>query len=221
MSDLQNAADWSTLEHLVLDFGGVLYQIDHQATASAFAKLGATDFLEHYAHGQQSPLLDQIEVGGISEDGFLQALLAQCTPGTSMDDVRTAWSAVLIGLRTGIVPVLQDLAKHYDLVLFSNTNALHAAHFERQILAQHGRAFSDAFRQIIYSHRLGYRKPNLQAYRAVSQQFDIRSSRCFFVDDTAINVRAAMEAGWSAALHDPHASSLKEWLRQLGCPIWD
>lgn len=221
MNALQNAPDWTAVEHFILDFGGVLYEINHQATAEAFSQLGADRFLDQYAHGRQSPLLDRLECGQVSDDVFLPSLLDMCAPGTTQAEVQHAWLAVLIGLRPGIVPVLQDLAGHYDLILFSNTNALHAAHFERQILEAHGRAFSDAFQHIIYSHRLGQRKPQPEAYRLVTRQLQLSSKRCFFVDDTAENVLAAQQAGWSSALHQPHEASLKGWLKELGCPIWD
>ena len=101
--------DWTTLEHLVLDFGGVLYRIDHQATAQAFAELGADGFLEQYAHGAQSTLLDDLECGQISDGAFLAQLQGQCHITTSIDEVRAAWQAVLLDLRPDTIPVLQDL----------------------------------------------------------------------------------------------------------------
>ena len=212
--------DWTKVDHLVLDFGGVLYQIDHQATADAFAVLGAAGFIEQYAHGRQSALLDQMERGQLSAHDSLLALQDLCRPGTPLEAVQDAWNAVLIGLRPGIVPVLQDLAQHFELVMFSNTNAVHAAHFERQILDEHGRAFSDTFRQIVYSHRLGHRKPDRAAYDAVCTQHGLKAKRCFFVDDTLDNVTGARAAGWAAALHNPHTASLQDGLREMGCPIW-
>ena len=213
--------DWTTLQHVVLDFGGVLYRIHHQATAQAFSTLGATGFIEQYAHGTQSPLLDDLECGLISDAAFLKALQGQCHFGTSLEEVRAAWQAVLLDLRPDIIPVLEDLATHYDLLLFSNTNALHAAHFERQILDAHGRSFSDCFRQIVYSHRLGLRKPDVASYKAVASKFQLRPKLTFFVDDTPANVEGARQAGWLAGLHDPQQNTLKSWLQTMGCPIWD
>ena len=32
--------DWKQLDHIVLDFGGVLYEIDHTKTIDAFGRLG-------------------------------------------------------------------------------------------------------------------------------------------------------------------------------------
>lgn len=218
MNVLPHPPDWTNIHHLVLDFGGVLYRIDHAATARAFADLGAEAFLDQYAHGRQSPLLDDLECGRVSERAFLMDLQAMCNPGTPIEAVREAWKAVLIDLRPGILPVLQELSARFDLVLFSNTNALHATHFERQILDAHGSAFSDCFRQIVYSHRLRLRKPDPAAYKAVADQFDLDAKRTFFVDDTLENVDGARQARWMAELHNPRSHSLEAWLKELGCP---
>jgi len=208
--------DWRPIRHLVLDFGGVLYHIDHRATASAFHDLGFERFESLYDHGNQSSLMDDLECGITSEDEFLLALRNRCREGTSIEDVKKAWNAVLIGLRPEVVPLLKKLASRFDLILFSNTNALHAEFFERQILSQHGKTFGQAFRQIIYSHRLGHRKPSAKAYREVERQFDIAPEGTLFIDDTKINVLGAIEAGWTAAHHEPNHMSLVELLGQLG-----
>ena len=104
--------------------------------------------------------MDDLECGNITDQEFMLALQNRCRPGTSIEHVRDAWNAVLLEPRPEVVPLLKKLASRFDLLLFSNTNALHAEFFERQILADHGKAFGQAFRQIIYSHRLGLRKPN-------------------------------------------------------------
>ena len=204
--------DWRPIRHLVLDFGGVLYHIDHSATASAFHDLGFARFESLYDHGNQSSLMDDLECGIASDDEFLLTLKNRCQAGTSIEDVKKAWNAVLVGLRPEVVPLLKKLASRFDLILFSNTNALHAEFFERQILSQHGKTFG----QIIYSHRLGHRKPSAKAYREVERQFDIAPEGTLFIDDTKVNVLGAIEAGWMAAQHEPNHMSLMELLGQLG-----
>lgn len=207
--------DWRPIRHVVLDFGGVLYRIDHSATANAFAELGFDNFHSLYAHGGQSRLMDDLECGNITDQEFLLTLQNRCRPGTTDRQVREAWNAVLLELRPEVLPLLDRLATRFDLLLFSNTNALHAEHFERQILQTHGKRFAHAFRQIIYSHRLGYRKPQLKAYREVERHFGLNPAQTLFIDDTHLNVRGAIKAGWTAVHHEADALSLEALLRQL------
>ena len=123
--------DWRPIRHVILDFGGVLYRIDHRATASAFHALGFERFESLYDHGKQSGLMDDLECGIATEDEFLLALRNRCREGTSIAEVKDAWNAVLTRLRPEVLPLIKKLASRFDLLLFSNTNALHAAHFEQ------------------------------------------------------------------------------------------
>ena len=123
---------------------------------------------------------------------------------------------MLIGLRPNLIPLLKKLADQFDLILFSNTNALHAEHFEKQILHENGKAFQEAFKQIIYSHRLGHRKPDLKAYREVERQLGLSPRATLFIDDTLSNVHGADSAGWTAVHHQPEHISLQNLLVQLG-----
>jgi len=207
--------DWRPIRHVVLDFGGVLYRIDHTATAKAFAELGFDDFLSLYAHGGQARIMDDLECGNITDQEFILTLQNRCQRGTTKRQVREAWNAVLLELRPEVLPVLDHLATRFDLLLFSNTNALHAEHFERQILTENGKSFAQAFRQIIYSHRLRHRKPQLKAYREVERQFGLNPAQTLFIDDTLINVQGAMKAGWTAVHHEADALPLQELLRKL------
>lgn len=207
--------DWNPIRHVVLDFGGVLYRIDHAATASAFAKLGFDDFLSFYAHGGQSQLMDELECGNITDREFILALQNRCKPGTSEQQVRDAWNAVLLELRPEVLPLLDHLASRFNLLLFSNTNALHAEHFERQILKENGKGFANAFQHIIYSHRLGHRKPQLKAFREVERRFGLNPAQTLFIDDTHINVRGALNAGWTAVHHEADEISLQTLLHKL------
>ena len=81
--------DWREVRHVILDFGGVLYQIDHARTAAAFDALGLHDFAHEYAHQGQSSLVNDLERGLISETQFLGSLQLRCRPGT----IRTQISA--------------------------------------------------------------------------------------------------------------------------------
>lgn len=208
--------DWRPIDHVVLDFGGVLYDIDHQRTASAFEALGFKNFQSLYDHGHQSALLDDLECGSLAEEDFLMTLRNRCAHGASVDDVRDAWNAVLIGLKSDVMPSLQRLGRRFDLLLFSNTNAIHAAHFEQQILNTQGRSFGDAFRQVIYSHRLGQRKPHVGAYETVAAQHGLDPEATLFIDDTLVNVHGARAAGWQAIHYEPKLRSFSQLLDDLG-----
>ncbi|MDB4787296.1 HAD-IA family hydrolase [Flavobacteriales bacterium] len=208
--------DWHQFDHIVLDFGGVLYEIDHNRTAKAFAELGLPNFEQEFRHSQQSDLFNAIETGGIDENDFLNSLRDRCDKGTTNEDVLEAWNALLIGLRPEAMPWLKTLNHQFDVILFSNTNALHAAHFEQQILNSKQQKFPESFRQMVYSHRLGHRKPQVSAFEEVATQFDLNPAKTLLIDDTRANVAGAINAGWSAVYFDLEAHSIGQFLRGIG-----
>jgi putative hydrolase of the HAD superfamily len=208
--------DWQNIRHVVLDFGGVLYEIDHLRASDAFAALGFQNFGLEYRHGSQSNIFDQLERGEVSEQEFLDRLKARCDDGTTIEQVKKAWNALLIGLRPDALPWLQSLSRHFDLLLLSNTNAIHASQFEQEILQSKGRAFSQAFRQIIYSHRLGQRKPEVHTYEQVSRDYQLIPEVTLLIDDTKENVNGAIAAGWSAVHLDLTSFSLSQFVRGIG-----
>ena len=62
-------------ETIIFDLGGVLLDIDYQATTNAFRDLGITDFELHYNQLQQESLFDAFEKGEISGQHFINKLM--------------------------------------------------------------------------------------------------------------------------------------------------
>ena len=208
--------DWRQLDHIVLDFGGVLYEIDHSKTIDAFSRLGYGTIGERFNAKHQDTMFDNLECGEIGDDEFLLSLRNHCSQGTSPEDVRKAWNAMLLGLRPNALPWLESLEQHFDLLLFSNTNAIHAMQFEQDILGSKGRQFAESFRQIIYSHRLGMRKPDTPAFLRVAEEYGLQPENTLFIDDNKDNVSGPITAGWSAVHFDIEHHSLSQFLRGVG-----
>jgi len=70
-------------EALILDFGGVLYDIDYGAPIRAFKDLGVADFAGLYQQSAQSPMFDDLECGRISPDNFYTQMQSHCAPETT------------------------------------------------------------------------------------------------------------------------------------------
>ena len=80
------------LDGVILDFGGVLYDIDYDAPPEAFAKLGDSDFASLYHQASQSPWFDDLETGRLDKDAFTDTWPdavppAQPTPKSTMPGV--------------------------------------------------------------------------------------------------------------------------------------
>jgi FMN phosphatase YigB (HAD superfamily) len=78
-----------------------------------------------------------------------------------------------------------------SLTLFSNNGPL-----EEEVLLRLYPAMFDGFGQLLFSYRLGHRKPGLAAFHAVSERLGAGEIR--FIDDSRANTNVARSLGWTA-----------------------
>lgn len=184
------------VEAIILDFGGVLYNIDYDAPARAFEALGMQNFKEIYSQAAQTDLFDRLEVGSISNDDFLKALQQYTPDGTTIEEVLHAWNVILLDIPKYRIDFVHRLKSRYRMFLLSNTNAIHVEAFERDIDETMGLDyFRSAFEQIHYSNVLGKKKPYPETYLHVCALHGLDPAKTLFIDDSVQHVRGALKAG--------------------------
>ncbi len=185
-------------EALILDFGGVIYQIDHARQQKAFAQAGLNNFDELYSQAQQSPLFADLECGRISGRDFIQLLQAWLGSGFGSEQIEELWNSILVGFPDSNIILLNKLRKKYRLFLLSNTNAIHHQIFIDQFKQSYGYDFDSLFEQTFWSFKMGKRKPDADIYQEVLSKVPIPGAQCLFIDDTRKNVDAAIHSGLPA-----------------------
>lgn len=204
-------------EAVILDFGGVLYDIDYDAPVRAFAALGVEDFAGLYKQAAQSPEFDDLECGRIAPEAFYQFMEAHCAPGTTRQQVIDAWNCILIGMHRSRMALVQALGKQTRLYIFSNTNVIHAHVFEAWIESHYGlSAFRSAFEGIHYSHEMGARKPDPMAFKSLCARHGVAPECSLFIDDSKQHVEGALVAGLETHWHHPVEDDVAIWLANRG-----
>ena len=204
-------------EALILDFGGVLYDIDYDAPVKAFRALGLDDFAGLYHQDAQSPAFDELECGQIAPEVFYSFLEGHCRLGTHRDAVVAAWNSILTGMPPCRIPLVRSLSHQTRLFIFSNTNVIHARVFEAWIEEHMGlSAFRGAFEGIHYSHELGQRKPDPDAFLSLCRQHCLEPSSTLFIDDSEQHVLGAARAGLQTHWHNPVSDDVAIWLQSRG-----
>ncbi|MDG2209403.1 MAG: HAD-IA family hydrolase [Flavobacteriales bacterium] len=202
---------------LILDFGGVLYDIDYDAPVRAFKQLGVEDFAGIYHQAFQSPAFDQLECGRIAPADFYTFLESHCAPGTTRQQVIDAWNCILVGMHASRIEMVRALGKQTRLFLFSNTNVIHAGVFEAWMEEHIGLSpFRNAFEGIHYSHELGFRKPDPASFLALCRQHEVDPAKALFIDDSKQHVEGAEQAGLETHWHAPVTDDVAVWLSQRG-----
>ena len=206
------------LDAVILDFGGVLYDIDYDAPSKAFAALGDVEFASLYHKASQSLWFDALESGKMDRATFYGHLLGRCAPGTTEVQVHEAWCCILTGMPPERAELVAQLGTQTRLFLLSNTNAIHAAEFEQDLARTLPDAsrFWGAFEVAHYSHDLGMKKPDPATFLHVCGLHGLNPAKTLFLDDSIQHVRGAEEAGLVAHHLDLSQGDFASWMAQMG-----
>jgi putative hydrolase of the HAD superfamily len=207
------------IHNVILDLGGVLFDVDYHRTLQAFRRLGVLDIDQRYGQLRQNHTFDALETGQITPKEFLDTVRNWIPEVYLTDDmIIEAWNKMLIGLRPEVITFVEDLTKEYRLFLLSNTNAFHLPELRRMV--PHFPQFEALFERTYYSHEMGLRKPDKAIFEAVLSENDLLAEESLFVDDSPQHVEGALNAGLHSFYHAESfpISSLDTILREYRSP---
>ena len=188
---------------ILFDLGGVLIDIDYQATEQAFVKLGVQDFSARYTQFAQEDLFDLFETGQISPQHFINKLLPITTPGTSPNQVYAAWNEMLGFFPPDKIQFLMNLCKELPIFMLSNTNAIHWELVIQRWKKSSEIPLDEVLDQIFLSHEIKQRKPHPSTFEWVLEQMKMSPDEVLFIDDSPQHVEGAIKAGLNAVLYEP------------------
>lgn len=186
-----------TIKNIVFDWGGVITNIDFDATINAFKALGINNFENYYCKAFQAPLFQQHETGKISVKEFRNSLRSMVPFQISDAEIDNAWFAMLLETPPQNLKLIESLRDHYNIYLLSNTNEIHVSMYDKIFNDKHGldSKFRDLFKKAYYSHEVGFRKPGLEIFEFVLKDENLKPEETLFIDDSIQNIEAANNAG--------------------------
>jgi len=186
----------SVIKNLILDLGGVLYDIRYENIADTFRLYGLQDFEKLYVQAGQAPEIDLFEEGKITPAQFRAFIRSLTHNNLSDHQIDDAWNAILIDLPEVRLDVLKKLQEKYRVFLFSNTNKINQIEFERFVTEKFGEnIFETHFDKAYYSHTLGIKKPKKEAFQKICDEQHLIPSETLFIDDTERHILGAQKAG--------------------------
>ncbi|MDP5170917.1 MAG: HAD family phosphatase [Bacteroidia bacterium] len=181
----------ASIRHLLLDLGGVLYEIDIAKTVQTYNGLrhpGAPEI--DYSKASQHAFFDQLDQGKIEIDDFAKGLRDAYQLDAELDLVKQIWMDLLIGVLPGRADDMEQLAQYYNIALLSNTSRFHHDFYRE--------ACDPMFRHmdhLFFSFDMGLRKPDAEIYLAALTQMGWKAEETLFVDDSWTNIEAAQQLG--------------------------
>ncbi len=176
------------IKNLLLDFGGVLININQKLTEEAFINLRYNPSLI------DQQVFDDYERGLLSTPSFLGQLKQAFPDEVSIADIHQAWNKLLLDFPLERLEYIQSFTKDYNLFLLSNTNDMHITAIQQQMGADY-KSFEATFKKLYYSYQMGMRKPDAEIYHKVLEEQNLQPQETFFVDDSETNIMAAAELG--------------------------
>jgi len=156
-------------------------------------------------------LKDPYETGAITCDEFVTQSLNTLKNGLTPECFTRAWEDIF-SLNEPMWEVVRHLnEKGHRLILFSNTNAIHARH----ILATYPE-FS-LFDHHHFSQEVGALKPHDPFYQKALEHYDLVPAETFYLDDLLENIAAGKRFGFQSWQYDfqNHQACL-DWLKRQG-----
>ena len=188
----------------LFDIGNVLLNLHFERFYDAVLPAHLDDFPE-----AMLSLKDPYETGVISDDEFVSRSLNFLKSDLSAEKFSAAWQDIFSPNKP-MWEVAEKLhTEGHRLILFSNTNALHAEKF----LADH--AIFALFHHHHFSQDVGAIKPHPDFYQVAIDEYDLSPKETIYLDDLPENIATGRDFGFQSFQYDlnDHEACL-EWLKE-------
>ncbi len=179
-----------TVQWLLFDLGGVLYEINSDRCNAAFNTFAPAVSL-HSLYETHPAVFHQFDTGKLDPAGFRSFLRAAMQITASDAAIDAAWNQLLVDLFPRRLALLTDLRKQWRLAMLSNTNPIHA----QAIFGKYPQLRA-LFDEIILSYQVGFRKPDAAIFRLATHLLNAPPQHILFIDDLQANIEAAAAAGF-------------------------
>ncbi len=183
-------------QNIIFDLGGVVVDIDPEASFSAIANLGRHPLgMNEFLSTHEKIFLDY-EKGLVDSREFRNQIREALQHGISDEEIDAAWNSMLVDVPLARLQLLEKLKKQYRLFVLSNTNEMHVPAFNKIVEKVSGKAdIAHFFDNVHYSHLMQMRKPEPEIYEAVVAMNGLEPEETLFVDDRHDNILAARAVG--------------------------
>lgn len=204
--------DINKFDAIIFDLGGVIINLDPNATIAAFARLSGKSALEISNAYENADFFKDYEIGALSDSEFRNEIRKSLEINASDQVIDEAWNAMLLNIPFNRITAFKQLKKDYKLFVMSNTNHIHIRKFNKIFDSLNtGDQFTAYFDKVYYSQEIGARKPNANAWTPILAEYKLKANRALFIDDRLDNIEAAK----TLAIQTFHNQELDDWLSLL------
>lgn len=188
---------------VIFDMGGVLVDLDIEGCKAAFRRDLDYDNIDNIIDAcHQKGIWGDLEEGVLPADEFRRIILADSRPGANAHDVDEAMSKILVGIAPYKAELLKKMKEGYDLYMLSNNNSI-CLSYSSAMFTDAGVPLASTFIRCFMSFEMKALKPSADFYKRVMAEIGRPAEEMLFIDDSQVNVDAAVSAGLPAVYYRP------------------
>lgn len=188
---------------IIFDMGGVLVDLDIEGCKDTFRReLDYQNIDKIIDPCHQKGIWGDLEEGVLSAEEFRKTVLAESRPGATYKDVDEAMSKILVGIAPYKTDLLRKMKEGYDLYMLSNNNAI-CLPYSSAMFTEAGVPLATTFIRCFMSFEMKALKPSADFYKRVMAEIGRPSDELLFIDDSQVNVDAAIAAGLPSVYYKP------------------
>ena len=181
------------IKNIIFDLGGVIINLDEEATTNAFKQLFPENFEELHNYLITNNVLLNFETGKITSEDFINVFM-QFDSNQKAHKIINACNSMLLNIPTERIFLLRKLSRKYRVFLLSNTNQIHLKFIDELVKNDFGfNNLAALFEKAYYSHILGLRKPNPQTFLTIVSNNNLKPEETLFIDDSEQHILAAKQ----------------------------
>ena len=178
------------IKNLIFDFGDVFINLNKKRFKNNIDELS-----KYFPDLEEiSSFNKNYERGLVNTEEFINRYTSEIN-GLTKEDFIAKWNSVLADFPYKRVEFLKKLknTQEFNIILLSNTNELHIDFISKNIPFY--QEFKSLFDLFYLSHEINLIKPDIEIYKFVLKQNNIKPEETLFVDDLIENTKAASELG--------------------------
>ncbi|WP_321334390.1 HAD family phosphatase [uncultured Bacteroides sp.] len=183
------------IKNLIIDFGGVLIDLDRQRCIDNFKKIGLQNVEELIDPYRQQGFFMEFEKGLITAADFRNEIRERVGDIIPDKQIDAAWNSFLVGIPTSKLDLLLKLRENYVVYLLSNTNEMHWKWACRNAFLYKGFRVEDYFEKMFLSFELHQAKPEVGIFKILLEDTGILPAETLFIDDASANCLTAQSLG--------------------------
>jgi FMN phosphatase YigB (HAD superfamily) len=202
MSDILS----NSVDALLFDIGGVVIEIDFDRAFSHWALYSNQDREIIKSRFGFDSYYERHERGEIDASEYFASLRRSLGINIRDEEFIAGWNSIYVGEISGVVKLLLDLKEKLPIYGFTNSNLIH-----KSVWSEMFKDILTLFRKVFVSYEMGMRKPEPEAFEAISREIGVRLEHIRFFDDSLENITGAKKIGMQAV----HVTSFEDIEKSL------